>query len=131
LINPNSYFSNDAKANARAMNRIPGVVNKPSPPKNEDEPKEPEQKGLLSKAASWAKAEVSLVWNGLLSDEALEARLSACRGCDKLDPANEEGKVGWCKACGCGRNARAELTVKGRMPKAKCPLDLWPKKPDT
>lgn len=100
-------------------------------PRTGPKPKEPEPKGLLEKAASWAKAEVSLVWNGPLSDEQLEARLSLCRRCPKLDPGKEAGQVGWCKACGCGRNPRAELTVKGRMPKATCPLDLWPKKPDT
>lgn len=91
----------------------------------------PKPAGMVEKAASWAKAEVSLVWNGPLPDEEVEQRLAVCRSCKELDPSADSGKLGWCKACGCGRNARAELTVKGRMPKAKCPLDLWPKKPDT
>jgi len=79
--------------------------------------------GLLSKAMSWAKAEMSAIISKL-PDDKYEARMSACRACNSLDPLPEP-QVGYCKACGCGRSARAELTVKGRMPGARCPLKRW------
>jgi hypothetical protein len=81
----------------------------------------------LTNMASWAKAEASLLTEGPVSPEILASRLEACRGCERLDTeAVSEGQVGWCRACGCGRNARAELTIKATMPKAKCPENKWP-----
>lgn len=81
---------------------------------------------ILEKAASWAQAEASLFTAGPVGDEEYRLRIEVCSSCDRLDKAAEDGKVGWCKACGCGRGARAELTVKARMPKAKCPIKAWP-----
>lgn len=81
----------------------------------------------FARAASWMRAEASLLVQGPLEGDALEARLAACRGCHRFERA--EGKVGFCTACGCGRSARAELSVKARMPAATCPLDRWPREP--
>lgn len=82
-------------------------------------------RSLMAKAFDWAKAEASLLTQGPLPDDAYAARVAACRACDQFDP-REAPQVGWCKACGCGQNARAEMTIKGRMPAANCPLDKWP-----
>lgn len=83
---------------------------------------------VLRKAASWAAAEASLLTQGPLTDEQYEARIAACKACEHLE-ASDAPQVGFCKACGCGRNARAELTVKGRMPAATCPKLRWPAQP--
>lgn len=82
----------------------------------------------LQKAASWAKAEMSQVINGPLPDEQYEARIATCRACDQLDAADAP-LVGHCKSCGCGKAARAELTIKARMPAATCPKGKWPRQP--
>lgn len=91
------------------------------------EPVPVHHKSLLEKAASWVKAEVSMVTQGPLDDERYQKRIDACLACPKLQRSEEPGKVGWCKACGCGQNVRAELTVKARMPKATCPVNAWDK----
>lgn len=83
---------------------------------------------LWDKAKSWIKAEASVVTQGKLPDEQYEARIAACRACEHLD-VRTEPQVGFCKACGCGTGSRAELTVKGRMPAAKCPKGKWPALP--
>ena len=83
----------------------------------------PEPAGIVSKAASWLKAEASAIF-AKLPDDQYEARIAACRQCPQLDPLPDP-QVGFCKACGCGKRARAELTVKGRMPAATCPLKKW------
>ena len=85
------------------------------------------QIGLLQKAMSWAKAEVSLVFQGPVSDSVYEARLLACSKCEFRKPTSNGVGLGFCTKCGCGDSPRAELTVKGRMPKATCPLERWPK----
>lgn len=87
----------------------------------------PPRPNLAERAVSWVKAEASMVLQGPLSDASYEARIAICNGCDALEKAVEPDKVGFCKACGCGHNVRAELTIKGRMPAAKCPRNLWPK----
>jgi|SanBayMetagenome_1026888.scaffolds.fasta_scaffold03967_3 hypothetical protein len=79
---------------------------------------------LLNKAASWAKAEVSQVVHGPVDDETYRMRLETCNACFRLERA-AGAELGFCKACGCGQSARAELTVKGRMPEAKCPIQAW------
>lgn len=81
-----------------------------------------------AKALGYAKAEASLILEGPLPEEEYQARISACRACPHLDPSTEDSAVGWCKSCGCGKNVRAELTVKARMPAAKCPIGKWPRK---
>lgn len=95
--------------------RDPVGVDEPDPPKP----------SFLAKAVSYAKAEVSLLTQ-FISEEEVQRRLAACRECPKLQASAVEDEVGWCKACGCGKNRRAELTVKARMPAAKCPLKKWP-----
>jgi hypothetical protein len=86
----------------------------------------PKKKGLLRKAMSYAKAEASLLVQGPVGDDQYQARVAECLKCPHLKKSEEPGQIGWCKACGCGSSARAELTVKARMPKAKCPVNSWP-----
>ena len=103
--------------------REPVQVRVPEPPLI----REPPKRNLVQKAASWAKAEASLVTEGPLDDERYQKRIDTCMGCPRLEKATEPDKVGWCKSCGCGRSVRAELTVKARMPKATCPVNAWDK----
>lgn len=86
-----------------------------------EEPKK--QPGLIAKAVSWVRAEASALLKPL-SEEQYQRRVDVCRSCPELDPLPDP-KVGYCKACGCGKRARAELTVKGRMPAATCPRKKW------
>lgn len=81
----------------------------------------------FARAASWMRAEASAIISGQLDGDALEARLSACRSCHRFEAAQDAAQVGWCSACGCGKRARAELSVKATMPAATCPLDRWPR----
>lgn len=85
---------------------------------------EERQKSLLEKAASWAKAEISQVVKGPVDDETYRMRLETCNACFRLE-RKADAPFGFCKACGCGQNARAELTIKARMPEAKCPIQAW------
>lgn len=85
-------------------------------------PGDQHQAGPLAKAVSWAKAEASRLIQGDVPEEQYQARLEACRTCQKLQAGEP---VGWCGACGCGTRRRAELSVKARMPAATCPLGRW------
>lgn len=80
---------------------------------------------IASRAVSWAKAEISRVVKGPVSEDQYRDRLEICNGCQNLQRANEAGKLGWCTACGCGERGRAELTIKATMPEAKCPTGAW------
>lgn len=77
----------------------------------------------FKKAASWVKAEISNLTQEMAEGQ-YEARLATCRSCEFLNP-REAPQVGFCKACGCGESARAELTIKGNMPAATCPKGKW------
>lgn len=80
----------------------------------------------LGNAASWLKAEASLVVDGPVSPEVFAVRRQACESCPELatdtDPKDD---IGFCRACGCGTGARAALTVKLTMPAATCPKQRW------
>ena len=79
---------------------------------------------VLERAHSWMRAELSLRLEGPLPDAAYDARIATCRACPELEPLNPP-QVGTCKACGCGSNPRAEISIKARMPAATCPRALW------
>ena len=82
-----------------------------------------ERVGLVRKAVEYAKAEVS----GLVGEvelPVLEARKTACDGCESVKKAGEE--EWYCKSCGCPEWERSKLQVKWGMPAAKCPLGKWP-----
>ena len=80
---------------------------------------------LASRAASWAKAEASALLSSV-TDAAYESRVAACIACEHRDTSGCEGEeIGWCKACGCGRTAAAELSRKARLPRATCPASRW------
>lgn len=86
---------------------------------------DPATPSLARRAASWLRAEASLLLEGKVSPEVRESRLSLCVICPRLvrDAGDE---VGFCGACGCGTRSRARLSaVKSWMPKAKCPLRKW------
>ena len=87
-------------------------------------PSDAPQPGMLERASSWLRAEASLALEGPLPAEQVEARLSQCRSCPRLEPLPAP-QVGWCTACGCPRSGRAELTVKATMPAAGCPEGRW------
>lgn len=91
---------------------------KVGPPGNSSGP------SLLAKAASWVRAEVSAVVSELPQPE-IDARIAACMTCEERE-APEEGKLGFCKKCGCGKSPFAELGRKTKMPEATCPLGRWP-----
>ena len=80
---------------------------------------------IFARAAAWARAEASVVLVGELSDADFGARVAVCAACPALQPAPAPA-IGFCGACGCGTSARAELTIKGRMPLATCPHGKWP-----
>jgi hypothetical protein len=76
---------------------------------------------IALRAASWAKAEASALVQSL-TDQQIEARIAACLACEHRDAGEP---VGWCKRCGCGRSAAAELSRKARLPAAACPASRW------
>lgn len=123
--------SDDPLGNARRhrepiVRRFEFVIPAKSSPITQDYPEttaSASRPGVLSQAVSWLKAEASALV-AKVPDEQYEARIAACRSCPELEPLPAP-QVGHCKACGCGRRARAELTIKGRMPGAKCPKKLW------
>ena len=66
----------------------------------------------------------SPVWKKRLTNAQYEARIAACLGCEHLQRTNSV-PVGFCGACGCGKNKFAELTVKANLPAASCPKGKW------
>lgn len=89
-------------------------------------PKKPWKIPTPKQIYSYLKAEVSRILYKLPEVD-VESRLKACSECPELMRSGKEGELGWCKACGCGTNARAELTIKATMPAATCPLKKWEK----
>lgn len=71
----------------------------------------------------YAMAEASLWTDGPVSDDVFNARVgpAGCGSCSFRRPSPRD-PLGYCGACGCGAALRAMLTIKGRMPKAACPL---------
>jgi len=120
-----NHMDPEVRAKARRVLGVPEVLPTDPPMPALVAPEEP---SLWAKAKSWLKAETSLIVDGALTQQPYEARIAACKACEHLDP-RDAPRVGFCKACGCGRNARAELTVKGRMPAATCPKGKWPALP--
>ena len=86
---------------------------------------EPPRRSLLSRTASYLKAEVSLIAKGPVPNEEFVRRLETCNACPNLNRSEDPVQLGWCSKCGCGDRARAELTIKGRMPASSCPYHLW------
>ena len=79
-----------------------------------------------SSAASYVRAEASLVIQGPVEPSVRVARLAACMSCSERAPSTSgDEEVGYCRACGCGDWKRARLTVKATMPKATCPRGKW------
>jgi len=79
----------------------------------------------LRKAWQFLRAVGSWLFGPRLSRRKYELRIAECLQCPERRPSNP---VGYCNACGCGQHALAELSVKARMPAAKCPKNRWPVK---
>ena len=77
---------------------------------------------LPARAVSWVKAEASALVSSL-SEEQVQARISACMTCEYRKPGDP---VGHCTKCGCGDSPAAELSRKEGLPSATCPLGRWP-----
>lgn len=76
-----------------------------------------------SKIISYAKAEVSQITHGKVSEEIFNKRKEYCMSCEKRNNPHEESEsIGWCTACGCGTSVRAALSQKLYMPSISCPL---------
>jgi len=81
---------------------------------------------LLDKATSFLSAMASAIIDERPSKEAQMARLAICVGCDAFEiEIQQPKKVGWCKACGCGKNPLSALSVKASIKKSTCPKNLW------
>ena len=81
---------------------------------------------LLDKATSFLSAMASAIIDERPSKEAQMARLAICVGCDAFEiEMQQPKKVGWCKACGCGKNPLSALSVKASIKKSNCPKNLW------
>jgi hypothetical protein len=74
----------------------------------------------FSKASTYINAEMSLHLEGPVPEDVYEFRKSQCMSCPERVPS-ERDEIGFCKACGCGTNKRAQLTIKLTMPKVTCP----------
>jgi hypothetical protein len=112
-----------ARKNDLANEQIANIGN-PQPAPGVEVPPDAAAPSLVNKAILWAMAEASQLMHGPLEDAAYQARIDACKACDAFDP-KQAPQIGFCKACGCGQNARAELSVKARMPGATCPKNKW------
>lgn len=77
---------------------------------------------LPARAMSWAKAEASALVSSI-SEEQVQARISACMTCEYRRPGDP---VGHCTKCGCGDSPAAELSRKARLPSSTCPQGRWP-----
>lgn len=82
---------------------------------------------LVQKVVALSRAVSSQLAQGSVGDAQYEERIRICGVCPRLRKSEAEGEVGWCMACGCGASKLAELTVKARMPAARCPINAWPK----
>lgn len=74
------------------------------------------------KAKTYAKAEMSQIIQGKVSEEIYEKRKQICLSCDKKINNDQNESIGWCTACGCGTSARAALSQKLYIPSISCPL---------
>ncbi len=76
----------------------------------------------VANMASYLRAEASLALSGPLDVSVVANRLSACSACVHM---TRSGDLMFCSVCGCGTNARAELSIKATMPLARCPKGKW------
>lgn len=79
---------------------------------------------FAARARSFIRAVASWIFGRRISRKRYEMRISACLGCEHRQAATP---VGYCGACGCGRNPLSELSIKAKMPAAQCPTGKWPR----
>ena len=72
------------------------------------------------KAANFIKAlaKFAASGKGMLSDEAIKARLQICNACPKFTGSK-------CLVCGCGISGKHSLLNKLCYPTEQCPLSKW------
>jgi hypothetical protein len=89
-----------------------------------------EQSGMR-KAADYLKAEVAHAVQGKVELRIFEERAALCRGCehrvDTIDGMTDEGKLGFCSACGCPGSRRSQLSTKLWMGQVACPRGKFAK----
>jgi hypothetical protein len=79
-------------------------------------------KKKIEQIVSFLKAILSPLYTKRLTNAQYTERLAQCLQCSQL----EQGQpLGFCKACGCGRNRLAELTIKAHLPGSTCPQGKW------
>lgn len=96
--------------------------------KKESIKKETEKKSFIEKAKSYAKAEISQIIEGKVSEDIFCKRKNLCLSCEFLvNPKPNEESIGWCKGgCGCQiGNTRSALSAKLYMPHLKCPKNKF------
>lgn len=79
-------------------------------------------KRKAKQAVSFVKAVLSPLWQKRLTNTQYADRLAQCLQCPHLEHGQP---LGYCKACGCGRNKLAELTIKAHLPGSTCPEGKW------
>lgn len=81
---------------------------------------------IESKIKSYAKAEVSQLTQGKVSEEIFNKRKDFCMSCERRTNPHPEGEsIGWCTNCGCGITPRAALSQKLYIPTISCPLNKF------
>lgn len=78
------------------------------------------------KIKSYAKAEMSQIIQGKVSEEIFHERKEQCLSCERrINPHPEGESIGWCTSCGCGITPRAALSQKLYIPTISCPLNKF------
>jgi len=116
IPNSQGYFTNGYVHSSNPAPPKPGEVVQNEPPSP--------TKADMSRIKSYVTAEMSLHLEGPVPKEVFDERAKQCRACPELY-ATDKDEIGFCKACGCGMNPRARLTVKLTMPKSTCPKSKW------
>lgn len=86
---------------------------------------------LVKQATKYVKAEINQMVNGETENTVAASRLAECMKCPHRQVTyknvTDPNGIGFCDACGCGSNARAQLGVKVTISGATCPLNKWDK----
>lgn len=126
---PPSLISNNNNVNMNnTKNNLEKTISEPSDTYNKN--KKPND-SILQLASKYVGAEINQIIHGETEAGVAEKRLAECMKCSHRQVtykniADPNG-IGFCDACGCGSNARAQLGVKVTISAATCPLNKWDK----
>lgn len=85
----------------------------------------------IKQIVKYIGAEMNQIINGETEKSVAEKRLAECMKCPHRQVTyknvTDPNGIGFCDACGCGSNARAQLGVKVTISGATCPLNKWDK----